>query len=209
MRRQEEKLRKGAPPARNDPVDYVDPTGMFLVGLPNTPGGAPGPANGGGFNPFDPTGSGSVWSGALNGSVYNVVQYNFSGEGEASITYLGVEGFILGFWPGGGGGGGSTAPGGKPCPPEPPSPPGVSVLANAKSLLAMGMSSNGVISVQTTFWNNIQDNGLWDYKVRFGNSPENDYFGNFNFGAVGTAINTPSQALLVGAGLKKYIGLLV
>ena len=63
--------------------------------------------------------------------------------------------------------------------------------------------------MQTTFWNNIQDNGLWDYKVRFGNSPENDYFGNFNFGAVGTAINTPSQALLVGAGLKKYIGLLV
>jgi Bacterial toxin 44 len=209
MRRQEEKLRKGAPAARNDPVDYVDPTGMYLVGLPNTPGGAPGPANGGGFNPFDPTGSGSVWSGALNGSVYNVVQYNFSGEGEASITYLGVEGFILGFWPGGGGGGGGTAPGGKPCPPEPPSPPGVSALANAKSLLAMGMSSNGVISVQTTFWNNIQDNGLWDYKVRFGNSPENDYFGNFNFGAVGTAINTPSQALLVGAGLKKYIGLLV
>ena len=106
---------------RNDPVDYVDPTGMYLVGVPNTPGGAPGPANGGGFNPFDPTGSGSVWSGALNGSVYNVVQYNFSGEGEAGITYLGVEGFILGFWPGGGGqGGGTQAPPPKPQVPANP-----------------------------------------------------------------------------------------
>jgi RHS repeat-associated protein len=100
---------------RNDPVDYVDPTGMYLVGLPNTPGGAPGPANGGGFNPFDPTGNGSIWSAALNGSLFNVIQYDFSAladfhwgefdlselrqfaienEISLSVTSLGVAGFF-------------------------------------------------------------------------------------------------------------------
>jgi RHS repeat-associated protein len=103
----------------NNPLSFVDPTGLQLIGPIGTPGSIiDGSA-------LDPMGGGGIWGSALNGTLFNVTQYDFSAsknfqwgqfglsdllqfaaEGEISldaVTPLGVFGF-----PGGGFGSAGT-----------------------------------------------------------------------------------------------------
>ena len=176
---------------RNNPVNITDPSGMFLGPLPPPPV----------FefpNPWG-NGDGGVWTQIEEGDCFT-----------GPCGYLTV--LIAPPAP-------PPTPAQRkkksnlppPCPPTPPAPPGASVDANINSLLAIGSRSDGTVngsigsvtSMYATFWKNVQDSGPWDYKVTAG--PQFDAFGNFNFGATGAAINIPSQLLLRGAGLKKYI----
>ncbi|KAI3490586.1 hypothetical protein L1887_45423 [Cichorium endivia] len=61
-----------------------------------------------------------------------------------------------------------------------------------------GMSRNmATPSTYYWFYQKVRNGGLWDYK-KF--DPYFAAFGNFNFGAAGTAAGIPANILLMGAG---------
>lgn len=83
----------------DDPMNFVDPTGQLLIGPQGTPGGSGTDPS----NPFDPTGNGSVWSAALNGSLVPVYGSPILGAFEPWAVYtmtgspysqLGVESLV-------------------------------------------------------------------------------------------------------------------
>jgi RHS repeat-associated protein len=186
----------------NNPVNWSDPSGLCPRGDSYTLPSTVYAMNNGGVGLLVCSTPG-VYS-AIPGTTSNR-EYGPYFNGESSFGWV-IEGYYNLTITGSGvgeGGGGVQLP--KPCPPTPPAPPGESVLANVKSLMAIGLRpDSSAASVLGTFWKNVQDNGIWNYNATFGYSPENDYFGNFNFGAVGSAINIPNQALLRGAGAKKW-----
>src|SRR5208283_1526405 len=60
----------------NNPSNFVDPSGQYLVGPQGTPGGGGTDPN----NPFDPTSNGSVWSAALYGNLITLYGPPFYGS---------------------------------------------------------------------------------------------------------------------------------
>lgn len=60
-------------------------------------------------------------------------------------------------------------------------------------------NSRDMATAETYYWfyQKVRNRGPWDYK-QF--DPYWDKFGNFNYGAAGTAAGIPSEILLMGAG---------
>jgi RHS repeat-associated protein len=81
------------------------------------------------------------------------------------------------------------------CPAVPPSPPGVNVNVNMSMAMFMGAGPLGMESAW--FGRMVTNNGAWDYKR---SGKQYTAFGNFNFGATGTAMGYPEEALLRSAG---------
>ena len=77
-------------------------------------------------------------------------------------------------------------------------PKGVDTKANMA--LASANSPNII-----WFYNQVKTGGPWDYK--FGGNRQFQDFGNFHFGAVGTAFGWPQYQLLKEAGLNQLTGL--
>lgn len=78
-------------------------------------------------------------------------------------------------------------------------PEGVSIINNMK--ISHFYSSGGLSpSALTYYWFYLQvrNHGPWDFKFQNGHQYAN--FGNFHYGAVGTAAGIPSDILLRGAG---------
>lgn len=74
-------------------------------------------------------------------------------------------------------------------------PPGVDIQSNIA--LAESMGKGDPYFMPAWFYSQVQNKGPWDYK-QFG--PQYQEFGNFNYGATGTAAGFSKQALQRGAG---------
>ena len=74
-------------------------------------------------------------------------------------------------------------------------PPGVSIINNM--MLARFHRGPSALTYQW-FYQQVRLHGPWDYKSRIGRRYEN--FGNFNYGAVGTAAGITESVLLRAAG---------
>ena len=81
----------------------------------------------------------------------------------------------------------------------PLSGPGSMVIANnMREARLHGMSRNmATPSTYYWFYQKVRNGGPWDYK-KF--DPYFAAFGNFNFGAAGTAAGIPANIVLMGAG---------
>lgn len=78
------------------------------------------------------------------------------------------------------------------------SPPGASVVSNmAFARMHAGHGSPSALTYHW-FYTMVRNHGKWDYKYHYGSEYAN--FGNFNFGAVGTAIGIPEEILPRAAG---------
>ncbi|MCJ8205798.1 polymorphic toxin type 44 domain-containing protein [Pseudomonas sp. RGM2987] len=88
----------------------------------------------------------------------------------------------------------------------PLSPPDVKLDANleeAKKLRqAAEIIAGGEAYVLGVFYSKVRNNGDWDYKQR---GREFEEFGNFNYGATGTAAGIPEQILLRAAGAAQSV----
>ena len=60
------------------------------------------------------------------------------------------------------------------------------------------MLQDGSAFLYSWFYNQVRNRGPWDYKQR---SSRYEAFGNFNYGATGTAAGIPSSRLLRAAGM--------
>lgn len=81
----------------------------------------------------------------------------------------------------------------------PMSGPGSNVICdNMREARQHGMSRN-MATAGTYYWfyGKVRNHGPWDYKQKNGNWAA---FGNFNYGATGTAAGIPADILLMGAG---------
>jgi hypothetical protein len=82
------------------------------------------------------------------------------------------------------------------CGKVPPAPPTADIGANM--FLSDIKSRDGFLSRLSWFRNQVRNSGPWDYKQQ-GSKYED--FGNFNFGATGTAADFSSGLLYRGAGV--------
>lgn len=80
------------------------------------------------------------------------------------------------------------------------SPPGVSLIDNM--MLARFHKGPSALTYYW-FYRQVKNRGPWDYKNNSGRKYEN--FGNFHYGAIGTAAGISSEALLRAAGLAQRI----
>ena len=79
-----------------------------------------------------------------------------------------------------------------------PGPGSIVIANNMREARQKGMSHNmATASTYYWFYQKVRNGGLWDYK-KF--DPYFAAFGNFNFGAAGTAAGIPAKILLMGAG---------
>ncbi|MFU9137472.1 polymorphic toxin type 44 domain-containing protein [Erwinia sp. HDF1-3R] len=74
-------------------------------------------------------------------------------------------------------------------------PPGVSVLNN---MMIARFHKGPSALTYAWFYSQVRNNGPWDYKKRSGKHYAN--FGNFNYGAVGTAAGIGKEVLFRAAG---------
>lgn len=74
-------------------------------------------------------------------------------------------------------------------------PPGVSIVNN---MMLSRLHGGPSALTYAWFYQQVRLHGPWDYKTRIGR--EYADFGNFNYGAVGTAAGIPEQLLLRAAG---------
>nr|WP_314876480.1 polymorphic toxin type 44 domain-containing protein [uncultured Pseudomonas sp.] len=83
--------------------------------------------------------------------------------------------------------------------PPPSGPPGASVQANmqAASLERIHFKNGGTAFLFSWFYSKVRNRGEWDYKQK---GSRYEAFGNFNYGACGTAAGISEQVLLRGAG---------
>ncbi|MGS6161461.1 polymorphic toxin type 44 domain-containing protein [Enterobacter mori] len=81
----------------------------------------------------------------------------------------------------------------------PLSGPGSIVIANNMREARLNGMSRNMATPSTYYWfyQKVRNGGPWDYK-KF--DPYFAAFGNFNFGAAGTAAGIPANILLMGAG---------
>lgn len=75
------------------------------------------------------------------------------------------------------------------------SPPGVSIINNM--MIAKFHHGSSALTY-AWFYSQVRNRGPWDYKNIFGRQYAN--FGNFNYGAVGTAAGINKEILLRAAG---------
>ena len=83
--------------------------------------------------------------------------------------------------------------------PTPKAPPGVSIDANMREAHNQKsfFSRGGTSFLFSWFYTKVRNGGAWDYKQK-GRAYE--AFGNFNYGASGTAAGISADVLLRGAG---------
>ncbi|MGP5737542.1 polymorphic toxin type 44 domain-containing protein [Pseudomonas aeruginosa] len=84
-------------------------------------------------------------------------------------------------------------------------PPGVSLDANlehSKSMRQIQFMKGGYPALYNWFYGMVRNKGEWDYKQK---GRQYEEFGNFNYGAVGTAAGIPEQILLRAAGAAQGI----
>lgn len=74
-------------------------------------------------------------------------------------------------------------------------PPGVSIMNN---LMISRLHHGPSALTYEWFYQQVRLHGPWDYKTRIARKYAD--FGNFNYGAVGTAAGIPEQVLLRAAG---------
>lgn len=81
----------------------------------------------------------------------------------------------------------------------PMSGPGSNVISdNMREARRNGVSRNmATASTYYWFYQKVRNHGPWDYKQENQNWAQ---FGNFNYGAAGTAAGIPKEILLMGAG---------
>ena len=78
----------------------------------------------------------------------------------------------------------------------PPAPPGVDILANMR----IARNRSGPVSGPTDylwFYHQVKNKGPWDFKQR---GKQYEAFGNFHYGAVGTAMGMAREVLERAAG---------
>ena len=90
----------------------------------------------------------------------------------------------------------------------PAHPPGTSILTNIDSVQHSVLSNkNWLQRAKTWAWNVHNYNSPWSYQ-RIGNETGQgnlyDAFGNFNYGATGTALGIRDVTLLGAAGIAKW-----
>jgi len=90
---------------------------------------------------------------------------------------------------------GTSRPGAKPpsSKPVPPAPPDANIDDNIKAAAAASFGGKGT----PWFYNQVHNNGPWDYK-QLGRQFQD--FGNFNYGATGSAFGYSEDTLLRAAG---------
>lgn len=81
----------------------------------------------------------------------------------------------------------------------PPAPPNVSVVSNmhAASRERNHFKNGGSAFLVSWFYSMVRNRGEWDYKQH---GRQYEAFGNFNYGATGTAAGLSPELLLRGAG---------
>ncbi|QVM90808.1 bacteriocin [Pseudomonas entomophila] len=81
----------------------------------------------------------------------------------------------------------------------PPAPPGVSITSNlhSASMERHYFKNGGTAFLLSWFYNKVRNRGEWDYKQH---GRKYEAFGNFNYGACGTAAGISPEILLRGAG---------
>jgi RHS repeat-associated protein len=207
---------------QNDPVNFVDPLGLFmtLTGVIWLPDGGFVVVYGSDFT-LSPGDRGFGPGGGGLGGDYSML----GGVGSDQIRY------ILG-WESNREGGSRQAllwfaipqtPGGKPpCPPVPQAPPGADIDANIKleadslaNVQFLMKQPNGEIGDRAfkaslmpahvlNFALAVMPHGPWDYKRQ---GEQYEAFGNFNFGATGEAAGFTEGTLLRAAGfIQKHFG---
>ena len=220
--------------ARNDPVNATDPSGKFLpflialfallehlvVGVAATlaeVGGAVGQV-------LDNTivitwGSGTVGGATVTGAnglpaltaTTGALSFNVGG----TLALSAADGLAAGLAVGGAGQAqsGPQKPVKKDCPPVPTHPPGVSVDDNIRWAEGPPPDTTNPDALAAEYQGHVTQwfdriccqNSQWNYKG--GGQSQYDAFGNFNFGATGSAIGIPANVLLRGAGLVKWLKL--
>lgn len=83
--------------------------------------------------------------------------------------------------------------------PAPIAPPGVSVDRNMREAQSKKdfFSKGGTSFLFSWFYTKVRNRGAWDYKQQ---GRDYEAFGNFNYGACGTAAGISAEVLLRGAG---------
>jgi hypothetical protein len=83
--------------------------------------------------------------------------------------------------------------------PVPEAPPGTSIDRNMREARSKKefFSKGGTSFLFSWFYTKVRNRGAWDYKQKGRNYEE---FGNFNYGASGTAAGISQEVLLRGAG---------
>lgn len=86
----------------------------------------------------------------------------------------------------------------------PAAPPGVSIDGNLEIAKKKDQffPTSGSAHIYTWFYTQVRNKGDWDYKQR---GPEYQNFGNFNYGATGTAAGIPEGVLLRAAGAAQTV----
>lgn len=169
---------------QNDPVNFVDPTGLveswncYVDGVPMSNCGiAFGLVNAGAAYIYIPGGTGFF------GDILVTDKSSINGEGDIELRQW------VYFDPG---------QDKEPCPPVPETPPGVSLDENIKT--AERHRPNGPFTAYNDakwFKSMVTHKAPWDYKridIKY------EDFGNFNLGATGTAIGFSLVQLLSEAG---------
>ena len=82
---------------------------------------------------------------------------------------------------------------------SPIAPPGVSIEENMRIAQSKGayFSRGGDAFLLSWFYSQVRNRGPWDFKQR---GPQYENFGNFHYGAVGTAAGISREILLRAAG---------
>lgn len=125
------------------------------------------------------------------GECYAIVEFTYyldTGE-ILSWRILGYEGDCGGGAGSGGGGGGGATPPPQPKPPEcsvPSAPPGADINQNIRAAESRRFQA-------LWFYNQVRNRGPWDYKQQ---GRKYEAFGNFNYGATGTAVGFGTGFLL-------------
>lgn len=86
----------------------------------------------------------------------------------------------------------------------PPAPPGVSLDQNIKESKAQKehFKNGGAAFLLSWFYKKVRNRGDWDYKQL---GPQFESFGNFNYGATGTASGISEAVLLRAAGAAQLV----
>jgi hypothetical protein len=188
----------------NDPVSFIDPSGMGCKDVQVYMGTVLVPPRPGSAEDVKEGIAGTVTS------VYTTQQVCWDEPTRGRAQPGGGNG-------GGGSGGGTTQPNQNPCFNPPALPGGDTVDSNIKfakelkrnalvragSMSPMNFSGAYIVFLPLNlFYNQVHNKGPWDYKQA---GSQYEYAGNFNYGATGAAMEISEQTLLRGAGLAQQV----